>query len=127
GMRRRMESDVTVLPHPDSPTSPSVSPGCTSKETPSTARAVPLPCSVTKYVLRSRTRSRGSVTPPPCGVECVPQRVTHRVQRHDDQRDREPGEGRRPPRDGHLVPAVGDHIAPAGCRGGHAQAEEREP
>src|SRR5881396_3556324 len=46
GMRRRMESDVTVLPHPDSPTIPSVSPGCTSKETPfteqgsGTARAV---------------------------------------------------------------------------------------
>ena len=29
------------LPHPDSPTTPSTSPGCQSKETPSTARAPP--------------------------------------------------------------------------------------
>ncbi len=48
GMSRRMEREVTVFPHPDSPTMPSVSPGKSSKETPSTARAVPLPCSVTK-------------------------------------------------------------------------------
>ncbi len=31
------------LPQPDSPTMPSVSPGCTSKETPSTARTTPPP------------------------------------------------------------------------------------
>jgi len=40
-IRRRMESEVTLLPQPDSPTSASVSPGWTSKDTPSTARTIP--------------------------------------------------------------------------------------
>jgi hypothetical protein len=39
--RRRRESAVTDLPHPDSPTSPTVSPDPISKLTPSTARATP--------------------------------------------------------------------------------------
>jgi hypothetical protein len=36
-----MDSAVTDLPHPDSPTSPTVSPGAIAKDTPSTARATP--------------------------------------------------------------------------------------
>ncbi len=40
-MRRRIESDVTLLPQPDSPTTASVSPGYTAKDTPSTARTMP--------------------------------------------------------------------------------------
>ncbi len=38
---RRIESAVTLLPQPDSPTTASVSPGWTRKETPSTARTTP--------------------------------------------------------------------------------------
>jgi hypothetical protein len=49
GISRITESDVTDLPLPDSPTIPSVSPGLTWNETPSTARATP--ASVRKYVL----------------------------------------------------------------------------
>src|SRR5881396_3883114 len=126
-----MESEVTVFPHPDSPTMPSVSPGWTSKETPSTARAVPPPCSVTKYVLRSRTRSRGSVTPPPrplpARVEGVAQPVGDPVERHHHQRDGEAREQGGPGRRGDLLGAVEDHAAPA--RGGRRdpEAEEREP
>jgi hypothetical protein len=41
GNSRITESAVTLLPHPDSPTIPSVSPGNTSSETPSTARVIP--------------------------------------------------------------------------------------
>ena len=37
GTSRMMESDVTDLPQPDSPTMPSVSPGASTKLTPSTA------------------------------------------------------------------------------------------
>ena len=40
--RRRMDSAVTLLPHPDSPTTPTVSPAWTVNDTPSTARATPL-------------------------------------------------------------------------------------
>jgi hypothetical protein len=37
-----MESAVTLLPHPDSPTTPTVSPAFTRNDTPSTARATPV-------------------------------------------------------------------------------------
>ena len=40
-MRRRIMRPVVDLPQPDSPTRPSVSPGITSNETPSTARTTP--------------------------------------------------------------------------------------
>ena len=42
-IRRSTLSAVTDLPHPDSPTMPSVSPASTCSETPSTARAMPAP------------------------------------------------------------------------------------
>src|SRR5271157_101164 len=51
GIRRIMERAVTLLPQPDSPTSPRVSPCRTSRSSPSTAAAVP--SSVVKVVLRS--------------------------------------------------------------------------
>ena len=41
GTSRRIESAVTLLPLPDSPTTASVWPACTSNETPSTARTTP--------------------------------------------------------------------------------------
>ena len=42
GSRRMMESAVTLLPQPDSPTMPSVSPAAIVKLTPSTARVDPV-------------------------------------------------------------------------------------
>ena len=59
-----MDSAVTLLPHPDSPTTPKVSPLPTVQETPSTARTTPL--GVKKYVCRfstSRTVSAGFAPP----------------------------------------------------------------
>ena len=53
-----IESAVTLLPEPDSPTMASVSPASTSNETSSTA--VTGPRSVLKRVVRSRTWRRGS-------------------------------------------------------------------
>ena len=38
--KRNTESEVTLLPHPDSPTTASVSPGTTENDTPSTARTI---------------------------------------------------------------------------------------
>src|SRR5713101_2040450 len=60
--------DVVVLPHPDSPTSPSVSPGLIVKLIPSTALTTPrvLPKSeppTGKCFRRSRTSSSGLSTP----------------------------------------------------------------
>src|SRR2546430_270478 len=60
-IRRRIESDVTLLPQPDSPTMASVSPRTTEKETPSTARTTP--SRVKKYVfnpLTSRSAELGT-------------------------------------------------------------------
>ncbi len=53
---RRIDSAVTDLPQPDSPTMPSVSRGLRSNETPSTARTIP--STVKNCVRRSRTTSR---------------------------------------------------------------------
>ncbi len=50
---RMIESADTLLPHPDSPTSATVSPAFTSHVTPSTARTTP--ALVTKWVVRERT------------------------------------------------------------------------
>ena len=41
GSSRMIDSAVTLLPQPDSPTMPSVSPAWTSNDTPSTARTMP--------------------------------------------------------------------------------------
>ena len=56
GIRPMIESAVTDLPQPDSPTIPSVLPFSTWKETPSTAWTTP--SRVKKWVLRSLTSSR---------------------------------------------------------------------
>ena len=48
GNKRRMESDVTVLPLPDSPTTPMVSPSFSVKLTPSTALTTRVPFAETK-------------------------------------------------------------------------------
>ena len=53
----------TLLPDPDSPTTPSVCPGYTENETPSTA--LTSPSSVGKWTFRFRTSSSGSATAPP--------------------------------------------------------------
>ncbi len=58
GLRSRIDIIVTLFPEPDSPTTPSVWPGRTSNETPSTAFT--MPSSVLKYVRRSRTSRSGA-------------------------------------------------------------------
>src|SRR3989442_14284715 len=54
----RRDRAVTLLPHPLSPTIPSVAPGVTSKLTPSTAFTNPSSCA--KYVFKFLTERSGS-------------------------------------------------------------------
>src|SRR6516164_4443532 len=61
--RRRTDSAVTLLPHPDSPTTPNVSPLCTSYETPSTARTTP--AAVKKWVCKFSISSSGEASAAP--------------------------------------------------------------
>ncbi len=71
GSRRRMTLPSVVLPQPDSPTRPSVSPSVTVKLTPSTARTAPSllmpmrPPRISKCFTRSSTASRGAAATPP--------------------------------------------------------------
>src|SRR5256885_1929347 len=62
GSSRSTEWAVTLLPQPDSPTTPTVSPGLMSIVTPSTARTTP--SRVKKWVLRLSISSKAP-------VECV--------------------------------------------------------
>src|SRR2546427_1066467 len=63
GISRMMLRAVTLLPEPDSPTMPSVSPRLMWKSIPSTARTTP--SSVKKYVFSPLTSSsRSAMTPP---------------------------------------------------------------
>src|SRR5215470_11802493 len=95
-IRRITDIIVTLLPDPDSPTMPRVSPSETVNDTPSTALTTP--SSVRKLTRRSRTSSSGSfMTPPPSsciGPSCRPHPrverrvgdVYQRVRQHDEER-----------------------------------------
>ena len=87
----------TLFPDPDSPTTPSTSPGATEKDKPSTASAVPR--RLRKLTRRSCTWSKGSgaggeatLAPDPWGSDmadprvkgCVHQ-VDQRVREHDEE------------------------------------------
>src|SRR5205823_5506610 len=97
GTSRSSDRLVMVLPEPDSPTMPSVSPGATVKLTPSTALTTPR--RVKKYVRRSSTCSSGCTTLdlPQAGVQPVAQPVAQEVARQHHHADRQAGEERDPP------------------------------
>src|SRR5665648_273097 len=91
GSRRRMRHRPVVdLPHPDSPTRPSVSPARTANDTPSTActflprRDARTPCSTPKYFTKFSTRSSSSTSrhlPGPRGRPAREARLTREVTR----------------------------------------------
>src|ERR671930_121615 len=88
GLRPMIVRQVTLLPEPDSPTIPSVSPFSTEKLTPSTALTIP--SSVRKWVLRSRTsrsamECEASGQPNP-GIDPGVEEVDDEVE--DDDRER---------------------------------------
>src|ERR1700733_11395092 len=123
GSSRISEVPSMVLPEPDSPTSPSVSPSSMVKLTPSTA------CTVTSRsrisALRPETSSRLTAarpsTPQPY-VKQVAQRVTQEVEGDDDDDDQHADGVNLPPVPGEDVAgAVRQHPAPR--RGRRRQPE----
>src|SRR5919197_1177914 len=149
GSRPRRASAVTLLPQPDSPTIPSVSPGPISNEIPLTACTVPPP--VQKWTRRSSTLSNGSLRtaarrpapaeepedlplPEPAHaaaelrVERLAQAVADQVEAEDGDHDRDPRDDGEERRRLEVVVHVGEHRPP--LRRGRvlrAEAEEAEP
>src|SRR5262245_42042981 len=122
GLSCRMLMAVTLLPQPDSPTTPSVSPRAMPKLTPSTARTTP--SSVWKCVRRSRISSRGSAISG--GLQARVERVAHalaeQVVEHHGQEDDEAREDLDPPV--LRAAALDEQAAPGRDRELHAEAEE---
>ena len=92
---RRMSRPTVVLPQPDSPTSPSVSPARTSKSTPSTARTWPTtrcsaPARTGKVFASPRTSSSGALLdtsfPLARAVSLITSPPSVRVRRAQDRR-----------------------------------------
>src|SRR5690348_3872855 len=122
---RMMLNAVTDFPHPDSPTMPSVSPGWSSNETPSTALTVP--SVVLKTVCRSLTSRRGCVNSGlQTGIERIPDRVAEDVGGEDRDEDHDAWEVDQPGGVIEVALGLGQHVAPAGGRRLDAQAEEVE-
>src|SRR5215813_11740382 len=118
----RIARMVTLLPQPDSPTTPNTWPGMTSKLVPSTART--RPSSRAKETRRSRTESRGSVA---VGVGGIAQSIAYEVERqhrHDD--DQAGNQEPRRQRQGLDVLGLLQQHAPADRRRADAEAEEAE-
>src|SRR5438105_4479087 len=118
---------VTDLPHPDSPTMPSVSPGWSSNETPSTALTTP--SLVEKTVCRSWTSSRACVTRASGlqpGVEGIADSIAEDVRGEHGQEDGDPGKGDEESRAEEITLGVGEHVAPTRGRRLDAEAEEGE-
>src|SRR5438128_2719932 len=94
--RPRIASDVTLLPHPDSPTMPSVSPGAMSKEIPLTACTVPR--RVSNRTRRSSTLSSGSLTTrAQLRIDGLAQPVADQVEAEHGDDDGQAGDDREDP------------------------------
>src|SRR4029077_507358 len=125
---------VTVLPQPDSPTTPTVSPRAIVRSTPSTACSIP--SSVSKCVLR--TRISRSVSPTPnftsraipshhlAGIECIAQSVSDKIYGQHGEKDRGPGEQRPMRSDIEVVLGVVEDPPPGWDIGRKAETKERQ-
>src|SRR5262245_26973820 len=127
---RNTESEVTLLPQPDSPTTASVSPCPTENETPSTART--MPSRVKKWVLSSSTSSSAagpgmaSHGAGKARVERVAQPVAEQVDRQYRDRQEKAREENEVIGDLKQRAPLGHDVAPARNVGRGAGAEERE-
>src|SRR6516164_6806866 len=129
-IRRNMESEVTLLPQPDSPTTASVSPGATEKETPSTARTTP--SRVKKWVLRPSISSKdaglgmGSHVAGEARVKRIAQAVAEQIDRQ--YRERQEEARKKDQIIGNLKqgPGFSHDVAPARDVGRSAGAKERQ-
>src|SRR5262245_51507312 len=132
GRSPTIERQVVVLPLPDSPTSPSVSPAPRAKLTPSTARMTRAPPKVRKWVWRSETSRTGGIGSEPLqvpelGMEADAQPVAEELARQHDEQDAQSGEHREPPLPRHQGGArLREHEAPGGLGRGHPDAQEAQ-
>src|SRR3984957_2231969 len=101
---------VTLLPDPDSPTTPTTSPGATLKSMRSTAGS-PL-----KLTARLRMVKRSSMSGHPLefGIERVAQTVAQEVDHEHRDQDGQPRHGDDPPRAFDVIPGGSQHCAPLG-------------
>src|SRR6516162_936901 len=126
-----IDNAVIVLPQPDSPTTPSVSPWSTCSVTPSTAWTTP---SLSWMWVRRSWTCSSAVTEPLLPalqpvLERVAERVADEVERDAGQDDADAGRVDQPPVVAALdvVQPAGQHRTPVGRGRGHAQPEEAEP
>src|SRR6266566_3433739 len=125
---RRIDCAVTLFPQPLSPTMPSVFPGRTSNEAPSTALVVP--SSWKKLVLRFLTESSGLVSfrmRLQIGVGRIPYPVAHEIEREDRDDDGKGGE-EKPGRNNQRLDVLGilQQDAPTDRRRPQAQPQETQ-
>src|ERR1700722_16241519 len=112
-----IDSAVIVLPQPDSPTMPSVSPSSTCSDTPSTACTMPFLSWIS--VRRSSICKSATLSPLPAlqpGLERVPERVADEVERNARQHDQHARRVDQPPVVAalHELQTVREHGAPVG-------------
>src|SRR5262249_49099761 len=126
GSMPRMALARVVLPQPDSPTRPMISPARSVRLTPSSTLAVP--ASVRKETRRLSTSSRlspGVATSHPW-VEHVAQAIAQKIEAHHDEKDGKAGRQRGPPGLGQELARFGDHAAPFRRRRRGPEAQEAE-
>src|SRR5215471_2968120 len=120
----RMVLASVVLPQPDSPTRPMISPVRIVRLTPSSTLAAP--ASVTKETRRvstSRRLSPGVATSDPW-IEDIAQAVAQKIEAHHDQENGKARRQRGPPGLGQELARFGDHAAPLRRRRRGAETEE---
>src|SRR3954453_12382308 len=111
----RIANDVTLFPHPDSPTMPSVSPAAMSKVIPFTACTVPR--RVAKRTCRSSTKRSGSLaTRAKLGIERLAQPVADQVEPEHGDDDRDARDDREKRTDREVLVRVRQHRPPLGRR-----------
>src|SRR5262249_24532718 len=120
GMSRRMARQVRLLPDPLSPTRPNASPEAIVNDT---LRTTDRPSRANVTVRRSTSRASLRRMDPP---HDVPRAVADRAHAEAGHEDGEPREAHDPRGGDDEVAALGDHHAPLGSRGLHAQSEEAE-
>src|SRR5262245_11105602 len=113
GRRRITENAVTLLPQPDSPTTPSVSPASMARSTPSTACT--MPSYVAKWVRSPRISSKRSIIArlhyfP--RIEGIAQPITDVVDRQHREKDRDSRNQRPVRRDVQRILGVEQDAAP---------------
>src|SRR6476660_7038034 len=147
GINPRMERAPTLLPQPDSPTIPSISPRSSRYDRPSTARNIP--SRVKNHVFRSSMTSSGSTggcalsrtklgfisvktrlshSPGDAGVEHASQPITHQIDGQDGQAEQQARTQDQPGRDLEERAALGHDVPPARhlrWRAGAEKAQDR--